>query len=366
MQKIDPQYIENIRENARIRRRLGHEDPLWFSLLYLKHHFTSPLAPFHLEMFHLVRQEPVNFVAVMAFRESGKSTVLNLAQALWSILGRPGKKLVVIVSKTQDQAKNHFANIKAELQHNEWLKEDFGPFTERPEEWQKLSLELEYHGAKIISVTPAEGLRGMKYQQYRPDLIICDDLQDGSADLKESTRVLLDRFDQEILPLGMSGTRVVVLGNYIGEHSFMVRLEQDIRADIRSGVFRTYPLQDERGKVLWPEKFTAERIRQLKERLPYGAWSREYQLEHSNSYGVKHDHNSPFMVAMRRAQERMPSNPFDKNPFAQVPLISQMRRYTILTPAGREAMNEDPHYKARLQALADTWDEEYRKELWRK
>jgi hypothetical protein len=203
----------------------------------------------------------------------------------------------------------------------------------------------------------------MKYHQYRPDLIICDDLQDGSADLKESTRVLLERFDQEILPLGMSGTRVIVLGNFIGEHSFMVRLEEDIRAGIRSGVFRAYPLEDEYDKVLWPEKFTADRIKKLRERLPSGAWSREYQLEHSNSYGVVHDPNGPFMVAMRKVQEHTIPRPLDKNLYAQTPLVSPMRRYTILTPAGREARNKDPLYKAWLQALADAWNEEYEKEL---
>ena len=130
MTEITPEYIEQIRDNQRVRQQLAFEDPMWFCLLYLRHHFKYSFAPFHLEMFHIIRQTDDDFIVVIAFRESGKSTILNMANVLWSILGKPKKNFAIVLSKTQEQAKNHFSNIKHELEHNELLREDFGPFTE--------------------------------------------------------------------------------------------------------------------------------------------------------------------------------------------------------------------------------------------
>ena len=151
-------------------------------------------------MFHLIQEEKYNFVVVMAFRESGKSTIMNMANVLWSILGKPGKKFVIIVSNTQEQAKNHFLNIKSELEGNEALREDFGPFTENEAAWNRLSLELDYCGAKILSIARDQRVRGLKHNQYRPDLIICDDLEDSvSVEDRTLAAALGQWFESEIL-----------------------------------------------------------------------------------------------------------------------------------------------------------------------
>ena len=57
-----------------------------------------PFAPFHNEMFKLAEDQNIKVLVVMAFRGSAKSTILNLAYILWSILGVQQKKFVVIIS----------------------------------------------------------------------------------------------------------------------------------------------------------------------------------------------------------------------------------------------------------------------------
>ncbi len=230
--------LDKIQENKKIRQILAHDHPLWFSLLYLRHHFKYSLAPFHMEMFHIIQQEEYNFIAIMAFRESGKSTIMNTANILWSILGKPEKKFVIIISKTQEQAKNHFLNIKEELERNEPLIDDFGPFAESEDDMKRLSLELTYHGSKIMSVSYEQSIRGLKYGQFRPDLIICDDLEDISSvfERKESN-ALYERFQNEIIPIGSIGTRIIVLGNLLSENSFIMKLKQDIEDNKIKGIF---------------------------------------------------------------------------------------------------------------------------------
>lgn len=279
MTTISLEFIAKIRENPRLRRRLAFEHPLWFALLYLSHHFTHPLAPFHLEMFYLLQQTNCNFLAVMAFRESGKSTILNLVNALWSILGKPSKKFVVVISKTQEQAKSHFLNIRDELEKNELLKEDFGPFAENDNDLKRLSLELEYHEAKIMAVTREQNIRGLKFGIHRPDLIIGDDLEDTTSviDQKES-EAFYNRFESEIIPAGSTNTRIMILGNLLSENSFMMKLREDITEKKVPGIFRAYPLLDDYGKNLWPGKFPDSTIHQMRSKLSDNAWAREYLL----------------------------------------------------------------------------------------
>ncbi len=361
---INAAYVEKIRENKRVRQRLAFESPLWFSLFYLRHHFSYPLAPFHIEMFYLIEQEKYDFIVVMAFRESGKSTLMNMANVLWSILGKPGKKFAIIMSNTQEQSKNHFTNIKAELENNEALKEDFGPFTENKNEWNKLSLELEYHGSKIMSVTRDQGIRGLKHNQYRPDLIICDDLEDSSSAKDETvSKAFFQRFEEEILPLGNSTTKIIILGNlltfywddqWLNRRSFILRLRDDILNGRIKGIFRAYPLIDDRGKNLWPGRFKNRQVvLKLREKLSLGTWIQEYLLK---SYGQDNE-NGPNIQFLNSSYNKWLVKKYpmllDKSYYPkQKALIPQMKEFIIRAP--QHSMDffhspDDPEYRAFLK-----------------
>ncbi len=343
---LNKKEIADIIANGNLRKSLARKDPLWFCLIYLRHHLTYPLAPFHLEMLHLLKNEKYMFIAVMAFRESGKSIILNTANILWSILGQPQKKFAVVVSKTQDQAKTHFNNFKEELMHNELLRADFGPFAEDEREWKKTSLELLYHGSKIVSVSTEQGVRGMKYGALRPDLIICDDIEDISAAQDESARKeTLLRFSSEILPLGSSGTRVFVLGNLICQESLLMRLKKDIGERNIDGIFRAYPIIDDERRILWPEKYRdIESVRKLSKRFPEVVWVREFLLKSISANGREIIRPMIFDAAFKHhmgSEER-------KLPPKQIPLIPQMKEFNISVPYDQAPIYffmGDPEYK---------------------
>lgn len=320
-----------------MRQRLAYEDPLWFALIYLRHCFTYPLAPFHMEMFELLKDPKNEFVVVMAFRESGKSTIMNMANVLWSILGKPQKKFVVVVSQTQDQAKNHFTNIKEELMYNELLREDFGPFTEDEAEWKKLSLELTYHESKILSVSREQSIRGVKHNSTRPDLIICDDIEDISAAEERSVRdETLSRFSSEILPLGSSGTRIFVLGNLICQESLLMKLRNNIVDGNIEGIFRAYPIIDDQRRILWLEKYkNIEEIRNISKRFPIVVWTREFLLKNLSANG--HELICPIIVDCGDTFQSRPDRKIDLPP-KQIPLIPPMEEFSISVPYSRPPM----------------------------
>lgn len=350
LEKITEKEIAQIMQDKRLRRRIAFEDPMWFSLIYLRDNFEFPFAPFHMEMFHLMKDSKYELVVIMAFRGSGKSTLMNLANTLWSILGKPQKKFVVIVSQTQEQAKNHFTNIKNELLENDLLREDFGPYTEDEKEWKKMSLDLIYHESKIQSVSWETGIRGIKYGSIRPDLIICDDLEDSSIKTDKIKRdELYSRFVSEVLPLGSKNTKIIVLGNLICEESLLMRLKSDIENNRQDGIFRAYPIIDTDRQILWPEKYKdIEEIKKLYKRFPLAIWAREFVLK---PLGQNKDSEVPPVIFIDIFDD--PYDPACEKYITfprQKAIIFQMKDFNISPPTEEPIMfvyssKDDPEYR---------------------
>ncbi|MDD5144767.1 MAG: hypothetical protein PHW72_01455 [Candidatus Pacebacteria bacterium] len=386
MEKITSELLEKIKSNEKIKRKLAYKDPLWFSFSYLRHHFEYSLAPFHIEMFYLIKQTDCDFITVMAFRESGKSTIMNMANVLWSILGKPQKKFVIIISKSQEQAKSQFASIKMELENNESLKNDFGPFIEEKDDFKKLSLELTYHDSKIISIDRDQSIRGLKYGQFRPDLIICDDLEDISSvfNQKESDE-FYERFQREIVPLGSLGTRIIILGNLLSDRSLITRVKENILTNKIEGVFKIYPFLDDNGKILWTQKFSdSETLKKLLSKLSKEAWKQEYLLGTNGWDGYYKEVNlfysdkdeSPYYKLsceydqkLEELYQRYKHKILSEN--LQTPLVKQMEEFTISVSINEnefpeELPEDDPRYEyccqfnTEKEKLTKKFEEEYR------
>lgn len=252
---------------------------------------TAPFyetAPFQKEMFRITEAPQHKLAVIMAFRGSGKSTILNLSYALWSILGVRQKKCVLIVSRTQNQAKTHLWNIRHELESNTLLRADLGPFKTDGKEWGSLSLMLPSVGARIIAVSREQSVRGIRNAAHRPDLIICDDLEDTTSVQSEDDRDATYRWMvSEVLPLGGPSTRIVIIGNLLRYDSLLMRLKEDIDANRLEGTFHAYPLLDDDGRILWVGRFpTAESVLALKRTIPdKDVWMQEYLLWSSVNNG---------------------------------------------------------------------------------
>ncbi len=123
----------------------------------------------------------------------------------------------------------------------------------------------------------------MRYLQHRPDLIICDDLEDhDSVRTRESRDKTYEWVMSELLPAGKLGTRVIFLGNLLHEDALLKRIRRQIdEMDIEDAAYREYPLLDDEGICLWPEMYPNEdAIRQLRQRVGDEiTWQREYLLK---------------------------------------------------------------------------------------
>ncbi|MFA5210988.1 MAG: phage terminase large subunit [Patescibacteria group bacterium] len=269
--------------NDRITRvaisRTSHK---WFFATYFNHYITYKAAKFHHEMFDISENENINQVAMVAFRGSGKSTIFTLSYPLWAITGKQRKKFVVILARTQRQAKQLLNNIKKELESNELLRNDLGPFEDQSDEWGSYALLLPWYNAKIISVSMEQTIRGMRHMQYRPDLIICDDVEDlDSVKTKEGRDKVKKWITGEVIPAGDKNTRIIFIGNLLHEDCLLINIINKIKEKKIDGIYKFIPIVDNNENIMWPDKFkNMDEIKKEKNKLSNKiSWLREYMLK---------------------------------------------------------------------------------------
>lgn len=280
----DNEIFEAIAKDRAVRQAVTKQShPMFFSIMFSKY-VKYQTAEFQKDIFRITEDQSNKLACIVAFRGSGKSTLITLSYALWSILGVQQKKFVLIICQTQAMARHHMANIKHELEHNDLLKSDLGPFREEDNdgEWAMSSLVFHNTGARIMAASVDQSIRGVRHHEHRPDLIILDDIEDlGSTKTIEGRNKTFDWFTREIVPLGDIGTRIIIVGNLLHEDSLMMRLRKKIDNKEIGGIYRWFPLVGEDGKCLWPEKFdTEDKLDDLRKSVANElAWRQEYLLE---------------------------------------------------------------------------------------
>lgn len=274
--------IETMLTDRAVRVAITRESHFMFFHFYFAHYIQYETASFQKEMFALTEDETIKNLYIVAFRGSGKSTIITTSYPIWAILGKLQKKFVLILSQTQNQAKQHLSNLKRELENNVLLENDLGPFKEETDEWGSMSLVFAKSGARITVASSEQSIRGLRHGPHRPDLIIGDDVENmASAKTKEGRQKTYDWIKGEVIPAGDKNTKFVIVGNLLHEDSLLMHLKSDIENGDLDGVFRAYPLLDENGMVLWPGKYPSQEDIRI-ERKKLGnekAWRREYLLE---------------------------------------------------------------------------------------
>ncbi len=277
---MSPELIDSMIEDRKVRKAIIKNSHWHFFHFYFAHYVKYATANFQSEIFDLTEKEEAGNLFIVAFRGSGKSTIITTSYPLWSILGRHQKKFVLILCQTQNQAKQHMMNIRQELENNSLLKNDLGPFKEDSGEWGSLSIVFSNLNARITAASSEQSIRGLRHNQNRPDLIIGDDVEDiNSTKTKEGRGKTYQWITGEIIPAGDKNTRLVIVGNLLHEDSLLMRIKEDIEKKRIDGVFKSYPLIEDK-KILWTGKYPTARsiMAEKRKTANESAWQREYML----------------------------------------------------------------------------------------
>ena len=278
----EEKIIDRMIKDKAFRVAMVRKSHYWFFHYYFGRHYVKyRTADYQREIFQLTQDINIQNIVITAFRGSAKSTIISMSYVIWCILGEQQKKFVIILGKTQPKSQSILMDIKKELEQNEELRRDLGPFREESNQWGAQSLILPMYGAKISTGSIEQSIRGIRHNQYRPDVIICDDVEDQeSVKTQENRDKLFDWLTGDVLPAGDKDTRMIFIGTPLHNDSLLMRLKNIFRENDPGNVFRAYPIVDENNVPLWPGKFqNPEDIEKEKAKCfsPL-AWQREYLL----------------------------------------------------------------------------------------
>lgn len=240
----------------------------------LAHRFDGsvPSPECHREWWELCCDKHPN-VAIAAPRGHAKSTAITLSYGLAALLFREAS-FVVIVSDTEAQSINFVGLIKAELQENDAIHKLFGkPQFIKESETDIIVRMPDGHKFRVIAKGAEQKLRGLLWNGRRPDLLLCDDLENDEIVMNQDRRHKFKRwFYGALLPSRSKGGKVRYVGTILHMDSMLENLMPITwdKQTIQEGL-KTYSLKRGAWKsikyaahnedfsiILWPDRFAKE------------------------------------------------------------------------------------------------------------
>lgn len=208
--------------------RDGRLDLLAWGRKYLPAHFRWPPSAMHAwlaEQLAGASGRRGGRLNVLAPRGSAKSTVGALAYVLQAAL-EDGEPYVWIVSATKSQAATHLANVKAELEANPRLADDYAASVGRGSLWRSTAIRLT-GGTVIESYGMGQQLRGRRRGAHRPTLIVCDDVENDLHVASPQQRAACrEWFHGVLLKAGDERTNVVNLATALHRDALAMHLHR--------------------------------------------------------------------------------------------------------------------------------------------
>lgn len=230
-------------KNAPQRLKRAKDDFAFFVSTYLGHHIGLDNAKKHKETSQfrqwVYKNLPVltgkeNKICIKAYRGAAKTTLMRLF-ALWKLL-RGDKRYTIFIGSTQDLAKETIDLLKTELEDNANLVMDFGICQGSVWTNEELVFSVGAVPCKIKSFGAGKKIRGTNFLSMRPDLIICDDIEnDENIESKTQRDKLYNWFNKAILKLPSRLNKhynIIIVGTTLHYDSLLQRLDK--RDDFQS------------------------------------------------------------------------------------------------------------------------------------
>lgn len=223
-----------------IRKKLGAFDIGFFGRAYLPHYFSRPSPVFHQELDKLwtdgvlkskipdgnkvskeINRLPGTKRVVAAPRGHAKSTNLTFKDDLHAVLYEY-KHYILIISDSSEQSEGFLEAIASEIEENEAIKEDFGELAGAT--WRSNVL-LTKTNIKIEAIGSGKKIRGRKHKNWRPDLIVLDDIEnDENVNTPEQRRKLENWYYKAVSKAGDDYTDFIYIGTMLHYDSLLAKV----------------------------------------------------------------------------------------------------------------------------------------------
>lgn len=259
---------------------------------------------FHREAWELCCS-PHKYVAIAAPRGHAKSSGVTLGYGMSTLLFRE-RKFMLLVSDTEAQAALFLGMFKAALQNNQDLIELFGLTLNEKKQVQFIKdtendIIVSFndgHKFRIIAKGAEQKLRGLIWNGSRPDIILCDDMENDELVMNKERREKMKRwFKGALLPCISDRGIVRMVGTILHMDSLLENImpKENDKNTIVDGL-KTYSKarnqmwksikyrahNEDFTELLWPQKKSAEQFKMLYEEAVRDGTTDVYSQEYLN------------------------------------------------------------------------------------
>ena len=218
-----------------------------------------PTAQFHREAWALYCSD-VPAAMVIAPRDHAKSTALTFDYILSEALFRRSD-YIILIGATEEASQEQMSNISDELHTNDDLIREFHVKGFPTDTKTDLVCELaDGHQFRILGRGAEQKIRGRLWKGKRPNLMICDDMEDDeqveNADRRKKFRKWFFRAAKQALS---KQGRIRVHGTILHEDSLLNRLRKN--STWKHLFYKAHTSFDDFSDILWPERWTETELR---------------------------------------------------------------------------------------------------------
>ena len=263
--KLNERYLsgEELMGEHGLRKELAAFDMSYFGRAYLPHYFIRKSPHFHEELDEIWSRgvmkgrNPLKEAKVIsrlkgsrqvvaAPRGHAKSTNFTFKDSLHAIL-YAYKHYILILSDSSEQAEGFLDDIKTELEDNANIIMDFGSL--KGDKAWRTGVILTKTDIKAEAIGSGKKVRGRRHRNWRPDLIVLDDIEnDENVNTPEQRRKLKNWFDKAVSKAG-DPSGVELPENKFVVHKYKAKSGHASRAGIMRVVswmylFKNYDIKD--------------------------------------------------------------------------------------------------------------------------
>ena len=266
MSQNTEEILTEILSNRTTKRYLLSESFFVFIRLYLKHYFRLGIPLFQEDMIRHLENRKISALVVTSFIGGGKTTIISMAYLLWEAFRTSEKKIIVHVSRTRDDANDLALRIQRELLWNNGIADTYGECDKKLMTRRKIELP------KVNTVTYFTHLYDEQFNYDIANVLIIDDAfskERYTRNAKEEFELLRKMIE------GRDYDRVIVSSSMYNREGVMSRL----LLTKKFGKKLSYPIVDDSGQILWEEKFSKEKIQNIRNTVGENQWHKSYLLD---------------------------------------------------------------------------------------
>lgn len=253
-----------------------------FVKAFLLHRYDDPkpIPQFHRDLWDLCCL-PDRYVAIAAPRGFAKSTTVTHAYLLAKLLFRESR-YALIVSDTESQAAQFLGELRNDFSANEEVIKTFGvKKLLRDSETDAIARFDDGAECRIMAKGSEQKVRGLKWKGMRPDLIIGDDLENDEIVMNPDRREKFRNWVfKALMPAGSDKAMYRFVGTVLHFDSMLERLLND--KNWTSKRFHAHASYDDFSNLLWPERWTEERLRAIRSQYEAQGMPEGYSQEYLN------------------------------------------------------------------------------------